>query len=355
MEKNHTNTLSKTEIKELIELGSGEKLKYDPTQTFLNHFLLQVQLHPDKIAVIDSSSSITYTELNRKSNILAQKLIELGVKSNEFVGLNLARVKEFLIAVIGIWKAGGAYVPLDPLYPQERIEYIKQDSEAKITIDENFLSKIDFSQNEHPVNLSTPDNLAYMIYTSGTTGRPKGVMISHANLEAFLSWIEVKYTFKAEDVMAEYLSFCFSGSIFELYFSLISGKTLHLLSDKLRTDINLLKRYVKDNHISEILLPPQIALEALKGESIELKKIFCGSEKLERIIKTTASFFNCYGMTEFTLFSTFHLVNGEEKCDIPIGRPVPNCIALILNENIVLSKTLVIPRFSLFLDSKNAL
>ena len=125
--------------------------------------------------------------------IKLQKLIRKAGIGNldldgKFVAIKMPRVKGFLAAVLGVMKAGAAYVPVDPEYPQERIQYIIQNSEAKQVLTPELMRQLVERAASEPVNRTSPEGLAYMIYTSGSTGKPKGTMLPHKALRAFLAW-----------------------------------------------------------------------------------------------------------------------------------------------------------------------
>ena len=156
----------------LIQLGTGEHLDIDPQMTFVKAFEQWASQHPDNLAVADTSNSMTYGELSRCSNILANRLIDNGVKPGDFVAVMLPRTIDFPIAVIAIHKAGAAYVPIDLEYPEERKQYMLDHSQAKLVIDSQFIAETDLAVSGSPaapIDRSNPEGLAYMIYTSGST------------------------------------------------------------------------------------------------------------------------------------------------------------------------------------------
>lgn len=179
--------VSTDERNALMALGSGKHLDIDPQMTFVKAFEQCACKHPDNIAVVDSESSLTYGELSRRSDILAQRLIDRGVCPGDFVGVESGRTTSFPLTVIAIHKAGAAYVPIDLEYPEERQQYMVDDSQAKLVVDSQFIAETDFSQDATPIDLSTADDLAYMIYTSGSTGKPKGAMLHQAGLWNFIN------------------------------------------------------------------------------------------------------------------------------------------------------------------------
>ncbi len=185
------------------ELDSYNETDYGVEQTTANVlFERQANLHPDKVAVIANGVSLTFRELNENANKIANRLLELGLSTEQMVGVLLPRTVDVYAARQGIMKAGGAFLPIDPEYPDERISYILEDSKAEFLLLPQELAKerqfllqklsakvltveellADGGNTENPGVEIRPENLCYCIYTSGSTGKPKGVMIEHRNL-----------------------------------------------------------------------------------------------------------------------------------------------------------------------------
>ncbi|MEI8632744.1 AMP-binding protein [Vibrio sp. PP-XX7] len=161
----------------------------------------QAALTPEAVAVVDELQSLTYQRLNTQANQIAHWLVALGVKPDRYVSIALERRCELVVALLAVLKAGGAYVPLDPGYPEERLQYILEDSAPDILITSEAirqqlgalptqLTVIDMDRDVHQWRTRSGDNiptdalgltsrnLAYMIYTSGSTGKPKESWLS---------------------------------------------------------------------------------------------------------------------------------------------------------------------------------
>ncbi|KAF9945948.1 hypothetical protein BGZ72_000832, partial [Mortierella alpina] len=181
----------------LLETWNKIPQLHQEYQTIHQLFEEQVQRTPTSIALVHDDQELTYSELNRRSNALAHRLIELGVKPDDLVAICVERSPAMIVAILAVLKAGGAYVPLDPAHGSERLLDILSDASPSIiladavgsstlgpaalssltVVDPNWQSG-DAVDNPHVPTLST-HHLAYVIYTSGTTGKPKGVMIEH--------------------------------------------------------------------------------------------------------------------------------------------------------------------------------
>ena len=343
--------LTDKEQQDILTLGTGDQLEYDTSETIVDLFHRQAILRPENIAVVDEVSNITYGELDRKSDILAIALKKAGVDTDTFVAIMLPRRKEFLIAVFAIFKAGGAYVPLDSDYPKDRLTYILKDSEAQILITnhkelsshhheqlfpkekELFIEDFDFNElSDHPVNYAQPSGLAYMIYTSGTTGMPKGVMIEHKSLRANLEWHYDLLKITQEDHWAQHSSFSFDASLDDLMPPLVQGAQLHILSSELRHNMQEMNDYFKKNKIAGLTMSTQLGIEMLKSYRLPLRYMMLGGSKMTQVPIGNTKVINGYGPTEFTVCSSFYILEQDEKHDnIPIGRPVPNSISVIVD------------------------
>jgi len=334
----------------LISLGTGDSLAYDTTQTFTSLFMKQATLTPDAIAIVDKEDTITYAELNRQSDVLAAILQHAHVTTDTFVGVMLPRRIRFMTTVLAVFKAGGAYIPLDFDYPYSRLKYMLDDSQTRIllttrTILEQKKSEgdfsmetvilfddIDFSVDSCPINKCQPSSLSYMIYTSGSTGLPKGVMVAHRGMLNFLEWLLKAEQLKAGEQCAVHTSFSFDGSVFDLFPPLMCGATLHILPESNRQELNVIYDYLVKNKIVGMLLTTQLGMAMQMQYDLPLRFLMLGGEKLTNFKPSGVQIFNCYGPTEFTVCSSYYLIDQHRSYDnIPIGRPAPNTISAVVD------------------------
>ena len=343
--------LTDDEQKAILALGTGKQLDYDKSETIVDLFHRQAIVTPDHIAVVDEVSEITYAELDRRSDLLATALIKAGVSTDTFVAIMLPRRKEFLAAVFAVFKAGGAYIPLDSEYPKDRLAYILNDSDAHLLITTSSLLKdcqteqyyprekqlliddFDFNKpSDHPVNNAQPSALAYMIYTSGTTGMPKGVMIEHKSLRANLEWHYDLLKITPEDHCAQHPSFSFDASLDDLMSPLVQGAQLHILSSEIRHNMQEMNDYFYKHKIVGLAMSNQLGTEMLKNYQLPLRYLMLGGSKMLHVTTGKTSVINCYGPTEFTVCSSYYILKQNDKHDnIPIGRPVPNSISVVID------------------------
>ena len=321
------------ELKKILEVSTGETYEYDRTKTWLALFKEQVEKTPEKTAVADEFSEISYRELDELSGKIAAWLIRNGVGENQFVAIRMGRVKEFLAAVAGIWKAGAAYLPIDSDYPEERIRYMMEDSEAKITLTEEVIADISQNQIETIEGKTSPENLAYMIYTSGTTGNPKGVMIQHKALLNFVHFIRVRWGLTENSRISCHPNYSFDASVENLYPVLTAGGTLFIVPEEERHDILKMRRFIKDRGITGGSYTTRFGQILSANEPLDLDYIVMGGEAMTLAPNITGRIYNAYGPTEFTVISTyFELEKGKIYNPIPIGRPIFNCFGFIVDK-----------------------
>jgi natural product biosynthesis luciferase-like monooxygenase protein len=218
----------------------GARVPYAHAATVADLFTAQVQRTPDAVAVRQSGRSLTYRELDRRSNQLAHHLHRLGVGPEQLVGIYTMRSLAMVVAVLGVLKAGGAYVPLDPSYPAARNAAIVADAKLRVLVSEPELAGqapvvahrvlLDAAGQAHaamathaPARTGSSASLAYVIYTSGSTGQPKGVMVEHRNVVSFFAAMDACLGPVAGGVWLAVTSLAFDISVLELLWTLTRG------------------------------------------------------------------------------------------------------------------------------------
>ena len=319
----------------LIQLGTGKHLNIDPQMTFVKAFEQRASMTPDRLAVADATDRMTYGELSRRSNILARRLIDCGVKPGDFVAVMLERTIAFPLAVIAIHKTGAAYVPIDLEYPEERRQYMLDDCKAKVVVDRQFMAETDFAASSSPadpIDLSTPDGLAYMIYTSGSTGKPKGVMIRQANLWNFIQNFSHVTRMTADDRVSAHRSFSFDAHLKDLYAVLMQGGSLHIMPEHIRRDLHAIRQFIIDNRITVAGFTTTLGMLVLDTfDDLPIRLINMGGERLHDVYSDHIVIVNCYGPTECTDDIFFYRIEpGQRFHNVPVGRPVSNgCCFLV--------------------------
>ena len=350
--------LTGAERQQLLATWNDTALNYARERCAHELFEAQVKQRPDAIAVSHQGRMVTYHELNRRANQLAQRLQKMGVGPEVLVGICMERSLELVLASLAVLKAGGAYVPLDPAYPEERLAFMLQDSQVAVLLTkrktiENFQLKIenlkllcldtDFDglASESAENLqreTTPENLAYVIYTSGSTGKPKGVEIPHSGLMNLCAWHQEVYQITTADRATQFAAPAFDASVWEIWPYLTCGASLHIADEETLTNPLKLLQWLADEAISVCFLPTPIAeaiLEEPLPSAIALRALLVGGDKLHRRPRQTLPFIlaNNYGPTENTVVTTWTPVDfaADMTAAPPIGRPVANTQVYILD------------------------
>ena len=239
--------LTTQEQHQLLIEWNDTKVDYPIDKTVHQLFEEQVEKTPENIAVVYEDEKLTYQQLNEKANQLAHYLRSLGVGPDTLAAIAVDRSLEMIIGLLGILKAGGAYVPLDPEYPQERLQFMLEDTRAPIVltqthlqdklketlssykgkvvvIDQPELQQILGQQNiNNLVSITLPHHLAYVIYTSGSTGKPKGVLGHHFSSINRFFWMWNAYPYSTNEIAFCKTSLSFVDSIWEIFGPLLKG------------------------------------------------------------------------------------------------------------------------------------
>jgi amino acid adenylation domain-containing protein len=336
---------------------------YPVERTIHRLFAEQAERTPDGAAVV-GQGTVTYGELDRQSDQLACLLREKGIGPDTVAAIMMGRSVEMITGLLGILKTGGAYLPIDPGYPEERIDYILRDSNARVLLkkSEIRISKHETNPNdrnsndqneigtpivlnfEHlnfeflngcpslgPSNLSA-SNLAYVIYTSGTTGRPKGTLMEHRSLVNLCYWHNRYYGVTGKDNATQYASIGFDASVWEIFPYLLKGASLHIIGDDIKLYTRQLGDYFREHQITIGFLPTQFCRQFMEevGEIGSLRVLLTGGDKLNRFVEASYRLYNNYGPTENTVVTTSCPVEAHQE-NIPIGKPIANAVVYILS------------------------
>lgn len=359
--------LSEKERRSLLYEFNNTNIEYPIYKTLHQVFQEQVSKTPNRIAVVFNGKQITYKELNHKSNSIAKILRDRGVKSDNIVAIMSKRSLEMLIGILGILKAGGAYLPIDPNYPNERIMYMLEDSNAKIMLtQDNFLEKVEYEgeivnlnrediyqvNQQNLTNINNSKNLAYVIYTSGSTGKPKGTMIEHYSVINRINWMQKKYPIGEDDVILHKTPFTFDVSVWELFWWAFAGAKVSILEPEGEKDPWMIAETIKRDKVTTMHFVPSmlnIFLEHLSnqeecekistlrqvfssGEALTLNQVKQFNNKINSQYGTKLS--NLYGPTEATVdVSYFNCSVGEELNIVPIGKPIDNIKLYVLDKH----------------------
>lgn len=320
-------------------------------------FIEKVEAYSDKTAVICDNKSLTYAELDKLSNKLANKLIKSGIKPGDVVGIGLTPTLQQIVTVFGVLKTGAAYLPMDPSFPDERLQYILQDSGAEFLVAHKFVidnlqldSSINtlvfdsldaFDENSdllHTKSVVTQESLAYMIYTSGSTGNPKGVPIHHRAVLNFILSMAQTPGLSDTDNLLSVTTLSFDISILEIFLPLSFGATLVLANENERISSDLYK-LIENHDITILQATPatwNILLNSDWQGSPNLKAL-CGGEAMppslaKSLLPKVAELWNMYGPTETTVWSSCKQIIQSDP-PILVGKPIGNTDFFVLDTN----------------------
>jgi amino acid adenylation domain-containing protein/non-ribosomal peptide synthase protein (TIGR01720 family) len=350
--------LSKDDINNKVYRLNSTK-NYYPKKTVYELFEEQAIKNPNKIALEFKERSLTYRELNEKSNQLANHLRERGINTGAIVGIIETHSIELIISILGVLKAGGAYLPIDPSYPVERINYMLQDSESimlltnfEVNKEINFKGNITNIKNidlnsyskESLIKTNGLNNLVYIIYTSGSTGKPKGVMIEHQGLTNYICWAKKMYLKDNNEVMALYSSISFDLTVTSIFTPLISENKIVIYNNDDQEFV--LYKILRENKATVVKLTPAhlTLLKVMDNRNSNIKRLIVGGENLKvslakeiyNSFNKNIEIYNEYGPTETVVGCMIYKYDEEKDRDIsvPIGYPADNVQIYILDNDL---------------------
>jgi len=328
--------------------------------TVISLFEEQVTRMPEAPAVVFEGQTLTYGELERRSNQFAHHLRRLGVEREVRVALCVERSLSLVVGVLGILKAGGVYVPLDPESPEERLSWLLEDAQPRVVVtQESLVARLSGEgfrrvvlEREHAAIAACPeappesgvreDDVAYLVYTSGSTGRPKGAMNTHRGLCNRTCWVRgladpsepVRVLMKAP--------LGFDVSVAELFWPLLSGGELVMVRPGGHRDTRYLVELIQQRRVTAMDMVPAVLRMLLEEEGVErctsLRRVLCGGEVLppalqehfHRVLR--AELYNVYGPSETAVDAlVWRCEPGWTGTTVPLGRPLPGVRAHVLD------------------------
>jgi amino acid adenylation domain-containing protein len=330
-------------------------------------FRAQVAQTPDAPAVVFEGVTTSYAELAVRASQVARLLVSRGAGRGALVGVALERSADLVAVLLGVWMAGAGYLPVDPGYPAERVEFMLADAAPVVVVtssqaaarlpaggvpvvalDDPAVAAELASLDAGPVSLAAgARDVAYVMYTSGSTGRPKGVMAEHEGVMNFLSWHLAQYRIGSGDRVLQVASPSFDVSVWEIFGSLVAGATVVVVRPGGQRDPSYLVGLIREQEVTFAqVLPSMLRLflaEPAAAQCHSLRQLLSGSEELPAatadmagVVLPGVRFGNEYGPTETTVTATSAVPAqaSDAMSRIPIGRPVWNTAAFVLDENL---------------------
>ncbi|NIM16106.1 MAG: amino acid adenylation domain-containing protein [Candidatus Aminicenantes bacterium] len=362
--------MTEVEKQRILDMSMETEARFDRDKTIHELFEERAARTPDGVSVVGSMQlavgkkerseepvQLTYKELNEKSDQLAQLLRSKGIQPDSIVGIMVERSLEMIIGILGILKAGSAYLPIDPAYPQERIDYMLKDSDARVLLSE--LSKVSEvskgtevidvnltiagNEDAEPTHLTHPTHLCYVIYTSGTTGRPKGTLTTHYNAIRVVknsNYIDIT----SQDRVLQLSNYAFDGSVFDIYGALLNGAALVMIREEDVLSVDKLAKLIKKEAITLFFVTTAL-FNVLVDEKISgfdhVRKVLFGGERVsvEHCKKALGylgrdKIIHVYGPTETTVYASYYPIDhiDENAVTIPIGQPISYTSIYILDK-----------------------
>ncbi|MFJ7589636.1 amino acid adenylation domain-containing protein [Streptomyces sp. NPDC097617] len=322
----------------------------------------QARLRPDAVAVTAGLETLTYAELDARANRLAHLLVTDGVTPGTFIAVCLPRGPELVTALLAVLKAGCAYLPLNPDYPGERLAFMLSDAAVPLCLTESWLTGRLPSAGTRMISLDeqytaldglpttaprvevTADDPAYIMYTSGSTGTPKGAVIGHRSVVRLFrnaDWVSLG----PDDVMAQGSDVTFDAATLEIWGPLLAGSRMVVIDKDTLLDPDGLAAALRRHGVTTLFVTTAVFNQIVAADPYAfgaLHHVLFGGEAANsvRVSEVLAAappqrLVNLYGPTETAVLGTWHLIReADENLTVPIGRPVANTTAYVLDDRL---------------------
>ncbi|MEU4582859.1 amino acid adenylation domain-containing protein [Kitasatospora aureofaciens] len=338
--------LDRAELAELREWNRTER-EYPGPRLLHRAVERQAATTPQAPAVLFRDRVLSYAELDGRANALAHRLVALGVRPGEHVGIVQHRSAELVVSLLAVLKAGGAYVPLDPADPAERTARLLSDADCRVVLTAAGTEglqlpgvRVEFVPDdpacgERAPGVGTgPGDPAYVIHTSGSTGRPKAVVVSHRAIANRLDWMQEEFRLTAEDRVLQKTPYTFDVSVWEFFWPLREGARLVVAEPGGHWDPGYLEQVLSRQSITVAHFVPSMLRAFLDAADVSaataLRQVVCSGEALpadlrrDFLDRSKAALANLYGPTEAAVDVTCWHCSRDEADTVPIGRPIAN-------------------------------
>ncbi|MCW3466087.1 non-ribosomal peptide synthetase [Chitinophaga nivalis] len=351
------------EEQRLLQRFDHTQVSFPTNKTITDLLEEQIVRVPDNIAIKLGDQQVTYAELDRAADRIAACLVSKGVQADTIVALLADRSIDTVIGMVAILRAGGAYLPIDVDYPEERIQYLVQDSGTQLLLTSRaFEEKVpagpaviyleDAADASPDISFARyrnhPADLCYIIYTSGTTGHPKGVMVTHRNVVRLFFNDGFQFDFGPGDVWTMFHSHCFDFSVWEMYGALLFGGRLVIIPKMMARDTAAYLDILREEKVTVLNQTPSAFYNLIREELVgpaslpALRYVIFGGEALSPAKLDTwyeryprVQLVNMFGITETTVHVTYKEIGAEEikNNNSNIGKPIPTLSVFLFDQH----------------------
>lgn len=330
----------------------GPALQY-PKRTLHELFADQAKTHPDYIALEFDDQQLTYNQLSKMTNQIANYLWAQGLRPGQIVAISLDRSPEFIASLFAVLQCGASYVPIDTLYPDARLDLMIEDSDAAfyiglnskrtfpnkaISLSINDILKATTDLSVEPINLKVAtESAAYIIYTSGSTGKPKGVQVAHCNVINLIYSMAIAPGINETDKIFAVTTISFDAMVMEIFLPLLFGACVVLVDEDTRRDGQLLLKKALKNKVTVMWGTPsiwQILLDSGWETPLNIKALIGGEPVplplAHELLSRCSELWNIYGPTETTVCSFLTQITINDN-PITIGKPIANTQIYLLD------------------------
>ncbi|MFV3116267.1 non-ribosomal peptide synthase/polyketide synthase [Gordonia amicalis] len=363
--------LSAGERVALAQLPSPVTQTKNAGRTLVDLFTDSVVAHGDRVAVSASGRSLSYAELDARSDAVAAGLAARGVAAGDLVGIATARSVDLMASILGVLKVGAGYLPLDLGNPVERLSFIVSDAEVSVVIGDASSSghslwrRLPVSAQVVDVEVLAGERVsgswaqvrvpadarAYVIYTSGSTGRPKGVEITHRDVVTLMDTAATDFEFLASDVWTMFHSYAFDFSVWEMWGPLLTGARLLIVDRELARDPRAFVDLLAAERVTVLSQTPSAFYQLIDARreadrDLALRYVVFGGEALsfdqvrrwfDEDPSDSARLVNMYGITETTVHVSFRALDRDLVAGTDaslIGRPLASLGIHILDDRL---------------------
>ncbi|MFP3497958.1 amino acid adenylation domain-containing protein [Pseudomonas sp. SIMBA_059] len=332
--------LPPAERHQLLVTFNATHREYPSQLTVQQLFEAQALARPEAVAAVHGALSLSYRDLNRRANRLAHHLIQQGVQPGESVAIALPRSLDLLVCQLAILKCAAVYVPLDINAPVDRQAYMVQDSGAHRVLTTLADLNLEAQSARNPDLAQSSESVAYILYTSGSTGAPKGVQVPHRAISRLV--LNNGYAdFNERDRVAFASNPAFDASTLDVWAPLLNGGCVVVVDQAVLLSQAAFAALLQEQAVSVLWMTAGLFhqyADALMPVLPQLRYLIVGGDVLDplvigRVLRhgKPRHLLNGYGPTEATTFSTTHEITAVGEGGIPIGRPIANAQAYVLD------------------------